>query len=120
MSSSRVLAKRIKTLCKTNKIPIKKLLADCEVRKNFIYDLEKMERSPAIDTLIPISRYLNVSIDYLVGLEDINEEKPTTDERAIDEEIDWLIKGYQKLNWNAKTTIIAHIKTELEKLTTTP
>jgi transcriptional regulator with XRE-family HTH domain len=73
------LSNNIKTLCKSYNVSVKKLLEDCNIRKSFIYDIEKRGCAPAIDTLNKIADYFNVSIDYLLGITDIK-EKPTADE----------------------------------------
>lgn len=73
------LASKIKALCKQHKIPIKKLLEDCNINRNFMYDLEHSGAAPAIDKLERIADYLGVSTDYLLGRTDtpVSETAPT-------------------------------------------
>ena len=58
---------RIKALCKIKGISIKDLLAQAEINRNFIYDLEKNEKIPSADKFIRIADYLDCSVDYLLG-----------------------------------------------------
>lgn len=61
------LSTTIKALCKSQNITVKKLLEDCHVSRNFIYDLEKKGQMPSIDKLEAIADYLGCSVDYLLG-----------------------------------------------------
>lgn len=61
------LSTTIKSLCKSQNITVKKLLEDCHVSRNFIYDLEKKGQMPSIDKLEAIADYLGCSVDYLLG-----------------------------------------------------
>ncbi|MCI8388119.1 MAG: helix-turn-helix transcriptional regulator [Clostridiales bacterium] len=61
------LATTIKTLCKQNNISISKLLNECNIRKSFIYDLEKRDYTPSAQAVETIADYLNCSVDYLLG-----------------------------------------------------
>ena len=63
-------AKKIKQLCKENKITVKVLLEHCGISKSFIYELEKRGRVPLTDKLELIADYLEVSVDYLLGRTD--------------------------------------------------
>lgn len=62
-----IISEKIKLLCKQKKIPIGFLLQECDINKNFIYDLEKKGKSPSIDKILAIAEYFNCSIDDLVG-----------------------------------------------------
>lgn len=64
------LASTIKILCKSKKVTVKKLLEDCKINRNFMYDLEKKAQAPSIDKLEAIANYLDCSIDYLMGRTD--------------------------------------------------
>ena len=44
------MAEKIKILCKTKKITVKLLLENCNINRNFIYDL-KNNNKPSIETL---------------------------------------------------------------------
>ncbi len=60
----------IKGRCKQLKIPVKVLLEQCEINRNFMYDLEKKQAAPAADKLERIADYLDCSVDYLLGRTD--------------------------------------------------
>jgi len=64
------LARHIKHECKNRKIPISKMLEDCDIRKSLIYDLEKRDYTPSAEVLEKIADYLDVSVDYLLGRTD--------------------------------------------------
>lgn len=59
-------AQLIKLQCKEKSIPISKLLAECEIRKSLIYDLEKRNWTPSAEILERIADYLDCSVDYLL------------------------------------------------------
>ena len=59
------LAATIKTLCKG-----KSLLENCNINRNFMYDLEKKAQAPSADKLEAIADYLDCSVDYLLGRTD--------------------------------------------------
>ena len=59
------MAEKIKILCKTKKITVKLLLENCNINRNFIYDL-KNNNKPSIETLEKIADYFDCSTDYLL------------------------------------------------------
>lgn len=61
------IAKIIKAICKEKEITIDKMLKECEIRKNLIYDMEKRDKTPSIEIMIKIADYLKVSLDELTG-----------------------------------------------------
>ena len=63
------MAEKIKILCKTKKITVKLLLENCNINRNFIYDLENNNK-PSIETLEKIADYFDCSTDYLLGRTD--------------------------------------------------
>ena len=64
------IAKTIKELCKQNNVSISKMLADCNLTKSFIYDLEVRNSAPSVDKILAIADYFNVSVDFLLGRTD--------------------------------------------------
>lgn len=60
-------AQIIKDLCKIRSVSISNLLADCDIRKSLIYDMEKRNKTPSAQTLEAIAEYLNCTTDYLLG-----------------------------------------------------
>lgn len=61
------LAQKIKEECKIKKIPISKLLVECNIRKSLIYDLEKRNYTPSVAIIEQIADYFDCSVDYLLG-----------------------------------------------------
>ena len=61
---------RIKELCQKNSLAIKNLLSECNINRNFIYDLERSKQIPSADKFERIANRLNCSIDYLLGRTD--------------------------------------------------
>ena len=64
------ISEKIKKLCKDNNVTIKKMLEDCKINRNFIYGLEKANKTPSSETLKKISNFFNVPIDYFYNKED--------------------------------------------------
>ena len=52
------------------KITVKSLLENCNINRNFMYDLEKKAQAPSADKLEAIADYLDCSVDYLLGRTD--------------------------------------------------
>lgn len=77
------LSTTIKALCKSQNITVKKLLEDCRVSRNFIYDLEKKGQMPSIDKLEAIADYLDCSVDYLLGRHSPSETKKDDNTEAL-------------------------------------
>lgn len=67
------IASRLKIRCKACGCTISQMLSDCNVNKNFIYDLEKKDKSPSCDKMYRIADYLSCSVDYLLGRTDVPE-----------------------------------------------
>lgn len=63
-------ADRIKHLLKESKIPVSKMLADCDINKNALYTMQSSGYLPRIDALARIADYLGCSVDYLLGRTD--------------------------------------------------
>lgn len=61
---------RIKALCNTKGVSIKKLLEQTNINRNFIYDLEKGGKVPSADRFERIADYFECSVDYLLGRTD--------------------------------------------------
>jgi len=60
-------AQIIKAELKKQNISISKMLEDCLIRKSFIYDIEKRDRTPSAELIEKIADYFDVSVDYLLG-----------------------------------------------------
>lgn len=64
---------RLRELRKENKLSIEKLSELCDLSKNCIGFYERGITIPRIDNLIKIAEVLNVSTDYLIGVDNKNE-----------------------------------------------
>lgn len=64
-----IIVSRIKALCKEFKVPIAQLESDLGFSANSINKWKTS--SPSIDKLVKVSKYFNVSIDYLTGVSDL-------------------------------------------------
>ena len=60
----------IKQLCKARSCSISLLLAECDIRKSLIYDMEKRDFTPSAEVLEKIANYFDCSVDYLLGRTD--------------------------------------------------
>lgn len=67
------VSRRIKSLCKSKGVTVKKMTETLNISRNMIYDLEKGDRSLISSTLEKIADYLDVSMDYLAGRTDNRE-----------------------------------------------
>lgn len=62
-------AKKIKELALKNNKSIKKVLKDCGINRNYIYDLENKIKYPAWEKIIIIAEYFKVSADDILGID---------------------------------------------------
>ena len=66
MSVNQIFIANVKMLCKKHGVTMKKLLEDCGLNKGYVYDIEKKDISPSIETLYAIANYFGVSADSLL------------------------------------------------------
>lgn len=61
------IAQSIKKICKEEKhISVSKMLKSCGLNPTFLYEMEKKDKSPRIDTLAKIADFLGCSVkDFL-------------------------------------------------------
>ena len=62
-------AKKIKELALKNNKSIKKVLKDCGINRNYIYDLENKIKYPAWEKITVIAEYFKVSADDILGID---------------------------------------------------
>ncbi len=68
-------ALRINELLKANGITAYRLAQDTNTGERLIGYWKKGEKSPSMENLIKLADYFNVSIDYLVGRDDVPNRK---------------------------------------------
>lgn len=64
------IANRIRQFCKKNNVTAKAMLEEIGLNKNFMYDLNKGNKSPTVRNLTKIAEYFDCSLDYLTGRTD--------------------------------------------------
>ena len=64
------IADVIKKSAQSCGITVKQALADCDINKGFIYDLEHKQVYPRVDKVVRLAEYFRVSVDYLLGRTD--------------------------------------------------
>lgn len=73
MKNSQEVAKTIKMLAKQKKIPVGKMLSDCELSINTLSSMQSGGFYPRMEAIVKIADYLNCSVDYLLGRTDVPE-----------------------------------------------
>ena len=68
-----MLKQKLRELRTKKKLTQKELSEKLGLSKNAVCEYEKGRAEPSIETLIKLSRIFEVSLDYLVGLEDKSE-----------------------------------------------
>ena len=66
MSVNQVFIANVKKLCKEYGVTMKKLLEDCGLNRGYVYEIERRDKSPSIETLYVIANYFGVSTDSLL------------------------------------------------------
>ena len=90
MNNSQELANLIKSIAKSKKIPIGKMLKDCELSINTLSSMQSGGYYPRLEAVCKIAEYLDCSIDFLLGRTEVLQSKikdslAETDEGALDE-----------------------------------
>lgn len=70
MINSQQLAIIIKSLAKSKKIPIGKMLSECELSINTLSSMQSGGYYPRLEAITKIADYLDCSVDYLLGRTD--------------------------------------------------
>lgn len=70
MNNSQEIANIIKTLAKSKKIAIGKMLSDCALSVNTLSSMQSGGYYPRLEAIARIADYLDCSIDYLLGRTD--------------------------------------------------
>lgn len=81
---------RIKKLADKRKISLQKVATDLGFSENYIYNL-KYKKSPSVKHLSAIADYFKVSLNYLIGTEEIKVVKEPVDlaELIDDDDVEW-------------------------------
>lgn len=64
---------QIKKLAEQQKISLKDLATRLGFSENYFYNMKNAKSSPSSDTLAKVAKYFHVSVDYLLGLEKLEE-----------------------------------------------
>ena len=75
---------------------------------------ENNTREPGIEALIKISKYFNVSVDYLVGNTKKNERKKSPTDNLSAEEKE-LLENFRQLNLKNKMHVSSYARIRLEE-----
>lgn len=68
--SNKEIALAIRRAAKEHGVTVKQTLDDCNINRNFLYDLEKGNSSPSVDKLSRIAEYFGISTSKLLDGED--------------------------------------------------
>ena len=94
-------ADRLKILRKINHVTQKEVADFLEIKETAYSRYERLTTNPTLKTLNSLAEYFNVSIDYLIGKEEIN----TSEIKTI----------YSNLSINRQTNVLNYAKKELEE-----
>ena len=70
MHNSQEVATTIKSLAKTKKIAIGKMLSDCDISKNTLSSMQSGGYLPRVENIVRMADYLGCSVDFLLGRTD--------------------------------------------------
>lgn len=101
-----IIYTRVKELCKEKGISISKLESELGVSQ---YSINKWKNtsSPTVDKISRVARYLNVSIDYLVGATDI---RSPADSLMQDEDFVSLQRSREKMTERDKNRMMSMMR----------
>lgn len=108
----------LKTIRQEKKITQKEIANTLNKSITTICDWERGRTEPSIDDLSKISKFFNVSIDYLVG--NANEEGFIVIQNELSEDENYLIDLVRQLNMKDKSTIyeLAELMVQAKKIKT--
>ena len=70
MHNSQEVATTIKSLAKSKKIAIGKMLSDCDISKNTLSSMQSGGYLPRVENIVRMADYLGCSVDFLLGRAD--------------------------------------------------
>lgn len=92
-----LIGRRIRHIRKSRKLTQEELAELAEISAPFIGHIERGTRKMSLETLHALALALDVSCDYLLGMEDRKAADPTIVQKTIDEVVYILEK-----HWNTK------------------
>lgn len=110
----------IVNLLKKNNITAYKLSKDLGISEALISNWKSGRQEPKYDSLQKLSRYFNVSADYLLELDITNQniiapKKNITNYDEVDEQEQKLVANYKKLNIQAQHALVDYSDFMLSK-----
>lgn len=73
MYNSQEIANKIKSIAKSQKITIGRMLSDCSLSINTLSSMQSGGYYPRLEAICKIADYLDCSVDYLLGRTDVIE-----------------------------------------------
>ena len=70
MHNSQEVATTIKSLAKSKKIAIGKMLSDCDISKNTLSSMQSGGYLTRVENIVRMADYLGCSVDFLLGRTD--------------------------------------------------
>jgi len=96
---------KVSNLLYDKKISKHKMLTDLGLSRNSFVDWKKNNNLPRGDVLIKMANYLNVSVDYLLGL-----DKKTSPSFPSDELIEEAIHLFRKMSLDEQKALLQFLK----------
>lgn len=109
MNSPQQIVVTIKNLLKNKNISVKELLNNCNLSINTLSSMSSRGSYPNIDTISKIALELECSVDYLIGLSDI--EKTETNITPQEQE---LLNIFEEVPEDKKDLFIGLLKSQAE------
>lgn len=106
MNTAQQIAEIIQSITKEKSISVNRMLQDCNLSKKVI-DNMKTGSMPSADKLAIISHYLNVSISYLMGINEEENPYKKMSDNELDKEI---LKLSNSLSPEAQEKAISYLR----------
>lgn len=78
MYNAQSIVLRIKTVLKKREVSVGRMLLDCGLNKNVLSSMQSRGSIPTVETIVKIADYLNCSVDYLLGRDELDYVKIDT------------------------------------------
>lgn len=99
MFSTKEFANKIREIAQERNVSVIKVLNDCGINRNFMYDLERVQALPSIERVVTLADYFGVSVDYFIGR--------TSYEKVVKDEDASILYELENLSLNEKKEIRA-------------